>query len=335
MDLKGKSDEAIEEAATFLIDTMDIHDLYLVLSWSDDTGTVAERGKLRAAMFRQGFLQKSLARFLARGDNNNLDKRWLLIYLLFGEFLEQRRMLFACPGLMEAVIDALQNDPECWSDAVALLWGILEDPVQAARYAHLAPFFLDDVDEAEGDSEQALGCVALLCRGAPLAVAAQEEVVTALGLAVHMFVSAMKAFQAAIGACHLFLATEAPEHLEIVQSFLEGSQERLLKLAAVLQQQERRSEDRWIALEWATDLLGAAEPLAVLLGLLAMTHLLQNPTNLPLFSDSAWETLVALQHHPDGHVRALWTLVLPFLKARPYQVPRLQLLIELQMRWRK
>ncbi len=333
--LKGLSNEAIDAKAAQLVERMSPADLYEILLWNDEIGSQEERGQLRLALARHGFLETSLARFKARNEvPHNGDRYWLQVYLLFGEFLPERRLLFECPGLMEEVVHVLQHDDSCWFDAVALLWGILEDPVQAARYAGLAEHFLKEPDDVVADSEQAMGCIALLCRGAPLVVAAQQLVVEALARAVDNERMLMTAFFAANAACHLFLATREASHLAIVQRYLHGPVPRLLQLAGDLQHAERQSEFRWIALEWATDLLGESEPAAALLGLVAMTHLLQNPTNGPLVSEEARERLVALQHHPDERIRAVWQLVLPFLKARPYAVPRLQTLVDLSMRWR-
>jgi hypothetical protein len=331
--VKGWSDAAIDELAARLVERMDAGDLYDVLHWSDAIGSQEERAKVRVALARHGFLERSLALFKNRATRPH-DMYWLRVFLVFGEFLPERKLLFLCPGLMDEVIDALQHDDECWFDAVALLWGILEDPVQAARYAGLAEEFLKEPDDVAPDSEQAMGCIALLCRGAPMEVARLPLVVAALQKGVQHVGNVMTAFFAANAACHLFLGTREERFLEIVETYLQGPIARLLELAKGLQEAERKSEFRWIAIEWATDLLGDAQPAAALLGLVAMAHLLQNPTNGPLVSEEAWEHLVALQHHPDERIRAMWTLILPFLKTRPYQVPRLQTLAHLSMQWR-
>ncbi len=192
---------------------------------------------------------------------------------------------------------------------------------------------LQGLDEEMYDSSQAAGCLALLCAADPATILAQEQTLLAMGMCVIEASLPMTAFYCAVGMCHLIGFDPSNKRLlDCVRIFVR--EEGLVALVAELQRIEAESLYRWISLEWATDLLCADKTEAVLVGLLGMTHLLQNSTNLPLLSHAVWENVVALQHHPSEAVRLLWRQLLPFFKTRPYEVPRLQRLVELQRAWR-
>jgi hypothetical protein len=71
----------------------------------------------------------------------------------------------------------------------------------------------------------------------------------------------------------------------------------------------------------------------VLLAALGLTHLLRNPTNLPLISEDQWDAIVMLQHHPDCRVRDIWAFVLPHFSKAPFNPPKLQTMIRLKQIW--
>lgn len=135
----------------------------------------------------------------------------------------------------------------------------------------------------------------------------------------------MTNFFAANAAAAVFEATGDERFLQVLQSFLQKKD----TMIESLQQKESESEYRWISLNWMSDLLRSHRSEFVLLSTIGLTHLLQNPFNIPLLTPDDMEVIVLLQHHPNDQVRSVWKqYVLPFLVKMRFNPPKLQTIIQ-------